>query len=283
MESNNALVQVVQLPVIEERLHELKARWEQMAADAEAMVCTDETIQAVKTFRTDIGKEFEEIEAVRKHVKKSIMEPYDRFDAVYKDCVTAAYQKAYAVCTEKISAVETEIKRRCEDGLRDYFAELCAVRHLDWLTYERAGIKVDMASAKAKTPKKLREQLAAFVTHVGDSVDRILLLDDAGEIMVEFQNSPTLDAAAAICTVHDRKKRIKEQRAAKEANKAVLERETESVRKVEALAPPVVMTQESTIKVSLVLYPTKAQFEEKIKPIMRQLKEICDVEGIKYE
>lgn len=129
------------------------------------------------------------------------------------------------------------MKRRCEDGLRDYFAELCAVHHLDWLTYERAGIKVDMASAKAKTPKKLREQLVSFVVGVAESVERIGSLEDAGEIMVEFQRS--LNAADAICTVQERHRRIEEQKAAQEARKAEQECEVEMVRRVEALDTPI--------------------------------------------
>lgn len=276
------LIVVRQLPIIEERLHALKERWEQQALDAESMVCTPDTIQFVKTFRADMRKEFDDVEAMRKQAKQAVLEPYNRFEAVYKECVTSAFQRADSACAAKISAVEDGMKQQCEEGLREYFYELCAVHHLDWLEYERAGIKVDMASAKAKTPKKLREQLMAFVAGVADSVNRINSLDDAEEIMVEYRR--TLDAACAICTVRDRHRRIEEERAAREARYAVLDQEAEAVRHVEALATPVVVpAQEKTIKVSLVLHPTRRQFEEKIRPLMRQIKEICDMEGIKYE
>lgn len=276
------LIIVRQLPVIEEKLHDLKTLWEQRAYDAESMVCTADTIQAVKAFRADMRKEFEDVEAMRKQAKQEVLEPYNRFEAVYKDCITTAFQKADSACAAKISEVESDIKQRCEDGLRDYFDELCAVHHLEWLEYELAGVKVDMASAKAKTPKKLREQLAAFVASVSDSVNRINSLEDAEEIMVEYQR--TLDAAGAICTVQDRHRRIEQERAEREARYATLEQEAEMVRRVEALAHPVaVQAAEETIKVSLVLYPTPSQFNEKIKPLMRQIKEICDMEGIKYE
>lgn len=276
------LIVVRQLPIIAEQLHNLKEAWEQRALEAEAMVCTPETVQTVKELRAETNKEFEGVDALRKQIKQAIMEPYNQLDATFKECVTVPYQRASATYSSKISDVESEIKRRCEDGLREYFDDLCAVHHLDWLEYEQAGIKVDMASAKAKTPKKLREQLAAFVSSVADSVNRINALDDAEEIMVEYRR--TLDAAGAICTVQDRHRRIEEERAAREARYAVLEQEAESVRRVEALAPPVVSpAQEKTIKVSLVLHPTRRQFEDKIKPLMGQIKEICDMEGIKYE
>lgn len=279
---SDQLIQIVQLPIIEEKLRTLKDRWEQYAMDAEAMVCTADTVQAVKAFRAEMRKEFDEVEALRKQTKQTVMEPYNRFEMVYKDCVTTAFQRADGTCSRKVSEVEQDMKQRCEDGLREYFAELCTVHHLDWLTYERAGVKVDMASAKAKTPGRLRKQIAEFVVKVNEDVNLISTMDNADEIMAEYQQ--TLDAACSISAVIERHRRIEEERAAREARYAVLEQEAELVRRVEALAPPVVAPeQEQTIKVSLVLYPTRRQFEEKIKPLMRQIKEICDMEGIKYE
>ena len=278
------LIVVKQLPIIEEQLRTLKERWEQRAFDAESMVCTLDTVQSVKEFRAEMKKEFEEAETLRKAAKKAIMEPYDQLEEVYRECVTAPFQKADRALSGKISEVEADIKAHCEDGLRDYFAELCAVHHLDWLAYEQAGIKVDMASARAKTPKKLREQLSAFVAGVAESVDRINTLEDAGEIMVEYQK--TLDAAGAICTVKERHRRIEEQKKFQETRNTIRAQEEEMVRRVEALAPPVVVESpdlEKTVRVSLVMHPTRSQYEDKIKPIMIELKKICDMEGIKYE
>lgn len=275
-----SLIVVKQLPIIEEQLRTLKDHWEQRAADAESMVCTEETIQAVKGFRAEMRKEFDEAEALRKAAKQAVMEPYNRLEAVFKECVTAAFQRADSACSSKVSEVEADMKRRCEDGLRDYFDELCAVHHLDWLTYERAGIKVDMASAKAKTPKKLQEQLAAFVTGVAESTDRINTLEDSGEIMVEYQR--TLDAAGAICTVKERHRRIEEQKSIQEARKAEQDREAEMVHRVEALAPPVVAKaaekDPNEIIPSLTftcINATRAQ--------LRRVREFLNMVGIKYE
>lgn len=277
-----SLIVIKQLPVIEERLRTLKDRWEQRVLDAENMVCTEDTIQTVKAFRAEMRKEFDDVEALRKQAKQAVMEPYNRFEAIYKDCVTTAFQRADSACSSKVSEVENEMKRRCEDGLRDYFDELCAVYHLDWLTYERAGIKVDMASAKAKTPKRLREQIEKFVVGVDYGVGFFRGDEDEAEILVEYQKS--LDVVSAVNTVKERHRRIEEQKSAQEARKAEQEREADMVRRVEALATPVVVpAAEETINVSLVLHPTRRQFEEKIRPLMRQIKEICDMEGIKYE
>lgn len=240
------LIVVKQIPVIEERLISQKEKWEQEVRDAEAMLCTEETLASVKAARARCNQDFAIFEEQRKDVKRMILEPYNHFEAVYKDCVTDPHDLAVSAYNKKISDVEPEIKRRCEEGLRDYFAELCAVHHLDWLTYERAGIKVDMASARAETPKKLRKQLAEFVASVADSVDRIIALEGAGEIMEEYQR--TLNAADAICTVQERRCRIEEQKKELEARRAVREQEEAMVRRVEALAPPVAVEVQEAVE-----------------------------------
>lgn len=270
---NNELIRVVALPVIEEQLRTLKDRWEQRAAEAESMVCTEDTVRAVKAFRAEMRREFDEVEALRKAAKQAVMEPYNQFEAVYKECVTAAFRRADNACSRKVSEVEQDMKQRCEDGLRDYFAELCAVHHLDWLEYERAGVTVDMASAKAKTPKKLREQLSAFVAGVAESVERINFLEDSEEIMIEYQR--TLDAAGAICTVKERHQRIEEQRQFQEARRTIRAQEAEMVRRVEALAPPVQAEPPKTVKCTFTVRTTMDK--------LKKLKEFLNMEGIQYE
>lgn len=267
------LIVVRQLPEIEERLRTVKESVDERVSRALEMVCTEETVQAVKAERAKLRQEFDILEDQRKAAKKAVLEPYERFEAVYKACVSDAFQRADAELKGKINDVETEMKRRCEDSLREYFCELCAVHHLDWLSYEQAGVRVDMASAKDKTPKKLREQLAAFVAGVAESVDRINSLEDAGEIMVEYQR--TLDAADAICTVKERHRRIEEQRQFQEARSAIRAQEAEMVRRVEALAPPVAVEAPKTVKCTFIVRTTMDK--------LKKLKEFLNMEGIQYE
>lgn len=275
------LIVVKQLPEIVERLHTVKESVNGRVSNALAMVCTEETLQAVKAERAKLNQEFAILEDQRKAVKKAVLGPYEQFEEVYRDCVSIGFKQADEAFRSKISEVESEIKRRCDEGLRDYFAELCAVHHLDWLTYERAGIKVDMASAKAKTPNKLRKQLMEFVVGVADSVDRISALEDAGEIMAEYKR--TLNAADAICTVQERCRRVEEQKKELEARKAVCEQEAAMVRRVEALVPPVVMEKppekdpnEIIPKLTFtVINATRAQ--------LRRVREFLKMEGIQYE
>lgn len=234
------LIRVVQLPVIEESLRALKADVDQRVADAQALVCTEETLQAVKKTRTELNKQFQELEAQRKAVKAAVLAPYEHFEAIYGECVSDAFKAADANLRGKITAVESDMKARCEAGLREYFAELCAAHHVDFVPYERTGIVISMADAKAKTqpPKKLREQLTQFVAGVAQDVEMIASLDDAEEIMAEYKQ--TLDAVRSVGVVQDRHRRIEEEKAARAAREEAMAREAEAVKKVESFAPPIV-------------------------------------------
>lgn len=267
------LIKVTQLPIIEERLRSAKDAVDERVSEAVALVCTEETVQTVKDHRAELRRQFDELEEQRKKVKAAVLDPYDRFEQVYRECVSDAFKSADAALKEKIDDVEAEIKGRCEAGLREYFAELCAARHLDFLRWEQAGVKVDMASAKQKTPKKLREQLARFVDRVSCDVARIAEMEDAEEIMAEYKQ--TLDAIGAMGTVQERHRRIEEERAAKEAREAARAREVEAVRRVETVAPPVQPEEDPVVRCTFTVRATKPQ--------LRKLKEFMLQEGIEYE
>lgn len=275
----NELIRVAQIPIIEDRLHEVKARVDKRVADAMALVCTEETVQTVKATRTELNKEFGELEDLRKAVKAAVLDPYNRFEAVYRECVSIAYKSADADLKQKVNDVETDMKRRCEAVLREYYTELCAAHHIDFVPFERTGVVVSLADAKAKTqpPKKLREQLTQFISKVDQDVNLIASMDDADEIMEAYHKS--LDAAVAIGIVQERHRRIEEAKAARAAREEAQSREAEAVKKVEAFAPPVVREPEVAAepigRYRFTVTATKTQ--------LKKLKEFMNMEGIQYE
>ena len=160
--------------------------------------------------------------------------------------------------------------------MREYFAELCAAERVDFVRYEQAGIVVDMASAKQKTPKKLREKLADFVSGIARSMELISDMEDAEEIMVEFKR--TLDAPAAISTVQERHRRIEAEKEAQAFREEQRAREAEAVAKVEAAASPTVEPPVEAEKVYRCTFTVSAT-----KPQLKKLKEFLIQEGIRYE
>ena len=210
---DNTLMKVTQLPVIEEHLRSRKEQTEQRVAEAMSLVCTDETLTSVKNIRAEMNREFADAETQRKAIKAAIMEKYDSFESVYRECIADPYKRADADLKAKIDATESEIKIRCEEMLLGYFRELCAVNEIDFLSFGQTGVKVDMASARAKTPKKLMEQIKLKVDGVAQDMKTIGTMgENAPEIMVEYKNN--LDLSLAISVVNERHRRAEEEREA---------------------------------------------------------------------
>lgn len=274
--SGQSLIQVTQLPVIEERLRSVKDDVDSRVSEAVSLVCTEETVKAVKAARSDLNKQFQELERQRKAVKSAVLEPYERFESVYRECVSNAFRDADAKLKAKIDSVESEMKQRCEDELREYFSELCAAQHVEWLGYERAGVRVDMASARQKTPKKLLEQLVQFVSRVSSDVERISEMEGAEEILVEYKR--TLNAVDAIGVVHERHRRIESERAAQGARAVQRERESEAIARVEAVAPPVILEEKEPERFYKCAFTVRATMEK-----LKKLKKFLIEEGIEYE
>ena len=210
---DNTLMKVTQLPVIEEHLRSRKEQTEQRVAEAMSLVCTDETLTSVKNIRAEMNREFADAETQRKAIKAAIMEKYDSFESVYRECIADPYKRADADLKAKIDATESEIKSRCEEMLLGYFQELCAVNEIDFLSFGQTGVKVDMASARAKTPKKLMEQIKLKVDGVAQDMKTIGTMgENAPEIMVEYKKN--LDLSLAISVVNERHRRAEEEREA---------------------------------------------------------------------
>ena len=223
-----------QPPVISENLLDLNTRVSAITTMLSTLPPEPENLPQA---RADLRRYFESLEEQRKAVKTAVMAPYNDAEARYKRLVSDPINNADRLCKDFVDGVEASMKRQCEDGLREYFAELCAVNHVEFLKFEKAGIVVDMASAKQKTPKKLREQLEQFVSRVSSEVDRISEMEDADEILMEYKQ--TLNLSDAIGIVLDRHRRLQQQREESISRASAKASELEAVHKVDAIAPPV--------------------------------------------
>lgn len=283
-EDQGGLIQIIQLPIIKERLHYLKGFVDERVAEAMSMVCTEDTVIAVKETRAELNSLFKEAEAQRRVVKQAIMKPYLDFEAVYKECISEPFRKADADLMGKVAAVEGEMKRTCEQRLRAFFDESVLEEGLGFLEYEQAGITITMAYARAKTqpPKKLREQVEQFICRVGQDVDMILTLENASEIMAVYKQ--TLNATQAIATVQERHRQIEKAKEEEELRNTVKTQKAEAVRKVEAFAPP---TVEESPAVAYKMSPTEDLLtctftitDSRDRLIL--LKQFLDANGYKY-
>lgn len=279
----NALIEVRQLPIIAERLYQVKEQIEQAVAEAESMVCTAETVQAVKSRRAELRKQFEALEEQRKAVKNAVMAPYNDFEAVYRECVAEPMKRGDAALKAAVDDFEGELKKRCEESAREYFAELATVCNvsdfLTWADVTRLGnIKISMADATAKTPRKLREAIKAVVERVDRDADTIQGMDDAVEIMAEYKT--LFDVGASVAAVQSRKRRIAAEKEAAEARKAAQEAQQAAVERVDAVAPPEVLTP---AKEPEKLYTITFTIRNVTRAQALAVREYLKSEGINYE
>lgn len=200
------IIVVKQLPIIVEQLAQVKEQVIQRVELATSLVCTDETVKEVKKARAELNAEFKAWEEKRKEVKTAVMTPYEKFEAVYKDCVSDTYKKADADLKAKIDGVEKELKDKKTAEVKAYFDEYLECKNIDFVTYEQANINVTLSA----TMKSLKEQAKAFVDKLGDDLALIDTQEHKAEIMVEYKK--TLNVSAAITGVNARFKAIEDEK-----------------------------------------------------------------------
>ena len=236
---NNEVIVIRQLPEIEEHLHKIKEDVTERVNQAMRLVCTEDTRQAIKKIRAELNKEFQGWEAKRKEVKTALMTPYEKFEAVYKDCIADVYKKGDADLKIKIESVEEKLKEETREEVYRYFNEYMASKNKglpEFITFDRANINVTLSASK----KSLKDQAKAFIDRICDDLNLIETQEHKDEILYEYKQ--TLNASAAIMTVVNRYKAIEEAKKREEERKAREQAEKEAATKVEkvieTLTPP---------------------------------------------
>lgn len=275
MKMDNQIIVIEQLPVISEKLMQIKEEVTEKVAVATALVCTEETVKEVKKAKAELNKDFKAWEEKRKEVKAAIMSPYEQFEAVYKDCITDTYKAAEKDLKIKIDSVESELKAKKEKEVREYFSEYLESKGIDFITYEQANVNVTLTASL----KSLKEQSKAFIDRISDDLALIETQEHKAEILVEYKN--TLNVSQAITSVTSRLKAIEEEKKRQEeaaAKKAEIEKQdVEQVVKLTppTIEPPKVENPEEEFKLTFKVIATKAK--------LRELKAFLDNGGYKYE
>lgn len=241
MENKMQVITLKQLPVIEEHLQLVKADVEARTNNAMQLVCTEETRGDVKKIRAELGKEFAEMEEQRKRVKEAIMQPYNRFEEVYKQCIADPYKKADAELKRRVDDVEASLKADKVKAVQSYFDELCKANNLPWLRFEQMNLKIGLSTSVNGT----KTALTSTVLKIAEEVQELSRHDDAAELLVEYKKS--LNVALALSTVRARheqielqKQRVAERRAALEQQQAAEEKVQQAIEEAQQdAAPPV--------------------------------------------
>lgn len=267
------VLECTQVPIIVENLMDMAAVYQAKLSYIETLPRDEEGMKAVKALRAEARKEFEELDAKRKEVKQKVMEPYRKAETIFKSFITTPFNRLDAACKAFSDGVEGEMKARCEGELKDYFSELCAMKGIHWLPWARIGIKVDMATARLKEPKKAMETIKAKVDKVCSDLDTISreFKDASAEYLAEYESC--LDVSEAIRRVNARKEsqRIAEEnRAAREARQAQAAQIRQAMPEVGTVVAP-----EKKFRVTFTVTATM--------PMLRGLKAWLEDKNIEYQ
>lgn len=210
---NDNLIVVRQLPVIEDQLLQIKASVEARVGEVLALACTEDTYKAVKKARSELNKEYTELERRRKEVKAAILAPYEKFEALYKDCAGTLYAQADSQLKARISEVEEGLKQQRLDDVQAYFDEYRQSLGIDpdLASFGASGIKVTLSDSK----KALKTKAKDFLDRVAGDLALIETQERKEEILVEYRR--TLNVSTAVTTVNERHKAMEAERQRREA------------------------------------------------------------------
>ena len=200
------LIEVKQLPVIDEQLRSVSTVIDERVENATSLVCTEESVKTIKEIRAELNKDYKEFESKRKLVKEQVLKPYNDFENVYKECISDKFRNADIILKGKIDNVENELKAKKEQEIKDYFEEYKTVNNIDFITYGQARINVTLSASM----KSLKEQAKQFIDKIVDDLKLIETQEHKAEILVEYKQ--ILNVSNAITSVTNRFKAIEEEK-----------------------------------------------------------------------
>lgn len=202
-------IELVQSPIIKHQLIKVGANVQKRLDDLKIknQIATIDTVKSLKDLRAELNKELAEFEARRKFIKSEVLKPYDEFNATYEAEISGKYNNAISILKDKIAEVENKIKADKKVKIETYFKELCISEKIDFITFERLNLDINLST----TEKAYKQKVNEIITKVTDDLALIKTNENKAEILVEYKK--TLNVSKAITEVNERKQKEKEEAA----------------------------------------------------------------------
>lgn len=262
-------------PVIIQRLENMAAAFQEKRDQIMALPRSEEGMKSVKALRAQARKDFDTLEDQRKDVKKKVLLPYEQIERMYKGYIAEPFKQLDEACKSYVDEVEGGIKEECEQRLRQYFAELCAMKGLLWLKWERLGIKVDMATARQTEPRKAMERIREYVDRVCADLEAIAAMEDSAQILAYYEQ--TLDLTESIRRNDAFRKSVEIARKNKE-DRDSRQAQAAQMREAVAAADPGVVISNDGVKKFRVTFSVTASM-----PMLRALKTFLENHNFEYQ
>lgn len=279
--SNQEMIVIKQLPVIEQQLRLVSEDIDTKVNGAIALVCTEENVKTIKEIRATLNKESKEFEDKRKQVKTEIMKPYEEFESIYKECISDKYKKADIELKNKIDSVENELKVNKKTEVVNYFNEYLNSKNIDFVTFEQANINITLSASM----RSLKEQAKNFIDKISDDLNLIETQEHKAEILVEYKQS--LNVSNAITTVNNRFKAIEEEKVKQEREKELQDYILETARESDKYVPTIEEVEQVEFKAPTVvedekIYTIKFAVKGPLQKL-KALKQFLENGGYEYE
>ncbi len=200
-EDNIELVTVEQLPAISNRIEQIKPKIQAKVDEALALEVNDETVGKIKKIRALLNHSKDDYIEVCSKARCIVMKPIEAYNQTCKT-VKDIFDLANKTLGERIAVVENAQKKKKEDIAREHFAKYTNGKNVEFLTFDRLGLKIGLSD----TETALRKTIAAKVDKAVDDKALIDTQEYRNEIFVEYCKS--LNVASAITTVINRHKEI---------------------------------------------------------------------------
>ena len=229
VEDNPDLIVINQLPIISEQLDKVKDEIKRRTAFADTVTVSEENRQEIKKIRAAMNAEKSRLDEVYKKALEAVIAPIQVVQDKYKDCV-GLYTKANSQLKAKIDVIEDGLKLEKENSVKEYFEELVTAKKIDFISFERLGLKITLSVSE----KKLKEQVNNIVERVATDLKAIEIQENKEEILVEYKKS--LNVSEAVSIVDARHKAIQEEKESKAKQAEQRARELAAAKAVEDVA-----------------------------------------------
>lgn len=229
VEDNPDLIVINQLPIISEQLDKVKDEIKRRTAFADTVTVSEENRQEIKKIRAAMNAEKSRLDEVYKKALEAVIAPIQVVQDKYKDCV-GLYTKANSQLKAKIDVIEDGLKLEKENSVKEYFEELVTAKKIDFISFERLGLKITLSVSE----KKLKEQVNNIVERVATDLKAIEIQENKEEILVEYKKSLNVSEAVSIVDARHKAIQAEKERKAKQAEQRA--RELAAAKAVEDVA-----------------------------------------------
>lgn len=218
VKDNPDLIVINQLPIISEQLDKVKAEIQRRTAFADTVTVSEENRQEIKKMRAAMNAEKSRLDEVYKTALEKVIAPIQAVQDKYKDCV-GLYTKANSQLKAKIDVIEDGLKLAKENSVKEYFEELVTAKKIDFISFERLGLKITLSVSE----KKLKEQVNNIVERVATDLKAIEIQENKEEILVEYKKSLNVSEAVSIVDARHKAIQAEKERKAKQAEQRARE------------------------------------------------------------